>query len=244
MESLLYVVLYCSLLWLDHNQSLQDLASRVCAIFGSFNTFDHAEEFRSSGGKLKNQYYRIFTSGVRFSDTAIQEWLHAVMRFDSTYMVEYPRDIALAKVWENPAEFNTFWTNFLDGRTISNCDRVSRQLAVPRERSNSWRLSNVLPPAPVRPPRKRRAIARDELVRANAECIIISAPSLPRPDYTGPTTRSMVKRRRIDAPEVGAGPSLDSGINSRSNPRCLRPRPAKPDLTQQGPKNDRSRKRA
>ncbi|KAL6309331.1 hypothetical protein BKA93DRAFT_759621 [Sparassis latifolia] len=219
MESLLYVVLYCSLLWLDHNQSLLNLTSLVGAIFGRYRTFDHAEEFRSSGSRLSNQYYRIYTSEVRFSNAAVQEWLDAVMDFDSAYMIQYPRDTTLAKVWENPAEFNAFWTNFLSNHAISNCDRVPRQLGPPPEvciDSSSSVLLSATPAPSTLLPRKRRA--KDELVRTDAEgIIVVSASSLPRPDYTGPTTRSMVKRSRIKALEA-----------PKSNPRCLRPRSAKP----------------
>ncbi|KAI0354872.1 hypothetical protein OH77DRAFT_1404217 [Trametes cingulata] len=119
MESLLYVVLYCALLWLPHNLSRDRLARLIVCIFDQYERY--AGDFRGGAGKVANAAERMFTQEVKFR-SAVGPWLETVMDYHlppPTLRGEY-RDY-----WSNPEYLDTFWREFLDGRTLERDDRVT-----------------------------------------------------------------------------------------------------------------------
>ncbi|KAL6305365.1 hypothetical protein BKA93DRAFT_927880 [Sparassis latifolia] len=109
MESLLWVVLYCSLLWLDHDLPPQALSKVVADIFDQLVI--RFGEVMAGEGKIFNQLDRRYTSKIHFSNPTMQQWLDAAMDFN-------------ARMWD-PAKFNAFWQDFLDTHEISNNDSLT-----------------------------------------------------------------------------------------------------------------------
>ncbi|KAL6305549.1 hypothetical protein BKA93DRAFT_749076 [Sparassis latifolia] len=237
MESILWVVLYCSLRWLDHDLPLEKLAKKMVYIFDQCVVYDHGN-FVGGDAKLRNQLDRGYTSNIHFSNPAIQQWLDEVMKFNSSAAFPHLRDEACAEVWKDPTKFNAFWRDFLRDHAISDSDRVSRKLTRPDDKRYHWSSSTISStsatehPAPAAlPSRKRKAV--DEPLGAEPEKTASSrVPTVPRGAYTGPITRSMAKRRQIEGQGQGvAVGGSDLPIQPQWSPRRLRPRPAKVDNT-------------
>ena len=78
MESLIYVVLYCALLYLPHNLPDQELARKIWLLFEDAELM----EGRLVGGlgKLDNMASQIHTKSVEFN-TSLKEWLNSMMKF-------------------------------------------------------------------------------------------------------------------------------------------------------------------
>ncbi|GBE84618.1 hypothetical protein SCP_0605970 [Sparassis crispa] len=250
MESILWVVLYCSLRWLDHNLPLGDLAKTMVNIFDRCTVHDDGYVM-ASDAKLRIQFDRGYTSDIYFRNPTIQLWLDEVMKFNSSNMFPHVWGAAFAEVWKDPAMFNAFWRDFLRVHEISDHDRVWRELIRPDDHpykppSSSSSTSQVTHPAPAAlPSRKRKAV--EEPVGADAEKMTSSrVPAVPREGYRGPITRSMAKRRQIEGQGQGAvAGGSDLPIQDLWSPRRLRPRPKKIDktsLARQGPKVRRSKK--
>ena len=120
MESLLYVVLYCSFLWLPHNLSKAELARTVKRLF-EYADFYYGD-YQGGDGKLENAVDREHTRAVAFNPV-LKEWLDTVMNY------YYPPKHLLqaylkARKWSDPAQLDMFWTNFLQTHTLPADDRV------------------------------------------------------------------------------------------------------------------------
>ncbi len=117
MESLLYVVLYCSLLWLPH-----DLEKRLLArvILDMFERRDwENNQYYGGDGKTLNAFKRQYTRLVTFNQP-LHEWLQTVMDYHS------PRAKGqYAGYWSNPDHLDTFWGNFLQAHDLPDDDRTT-----------------------------------------------------------------------------------------------------------------------
>lgn len=77
MESLLYVVFYCGLLYVAHDVSMEGLNEIIRDVFRRNHTVG---EFTFGGaGKLANAQSRMFMRDVHFRSAALQEWVTTVM---------------------------------------------------------------------------------------------------------------------------------------------------------------------
>ncbi|GBE89666.1 predicted protein [Sparassis crispa] len=279
MESLLWVVLYCSLLWLDHDLPPQILSKTMVDLFDQRRVYRNGDVMAGEG-KFCNQLQREHTSRVHFLNPVIQQWLDAVMDFNSSFVVGQPRGATVAEIWKDPSKFNVFWQDFLGAHEMFNHDRISRTLKLPRAHRRSSSSSTTSSsfetdldtisrasspsrdcwlslsssttssapqtayPVPVIPPSRKRKATGEPVGEDPENMIKFLVPSVPRADYTGPITRSMAKRRQTEAQGSATG-FLHLPGQPRYNPRCLRPSPAKINMTdfaRQGPKSSRSKK--
>ena len=119
MESLLYVVLYCALLWLPHNLP-DDEVSETYTRFFEFSTI-HSGASVGGDAKAANAYNRRYTRDIVFDCTAVKTWLDTVMDFCS------PRDPSEKGKW-TPSLVDTFWSNFLDTEVLDCHGRVAHHI--------------------------------------------------------------------------------------------------------------------
>ncbi|KAL6305438.1 hypothetical protein BKA93DRAFT_778184 [Sparassis latifolia] len=125
MESIFYVVLYCSLRWLPHNRPPNELAETLWRFFE--NDWVNKDGIRMGGdGKISNMVTRCHTTDLHFPSPGIQSWLEEVMNFSADYALE--KDTGFAEVWRNPASFAEFWRDFLDTHQLSADDRFNHRL--------------------------------------------------------------------------------------------------------------------
>ncbi|PIL30475.1 hypothetical protein GSI_07174 [Ganoderma sinense ZZ0214-1] len=141
MESLLYVVLYCALLWQPHNVSMKQLTSTVTELFDSCTEFEAG--IKDGGdGKMVNAMHRVYTRSARFENQDLSEWLNTVMDFHS------PRPHQEAEYkdkWSNPEQLDAYWSNFLQTRTLDRNNRADNKL------DHFDFYDSITPPSP--PPR-------------------------------------------------------------------------------------------
>ena len=86
MESLLYVILYCALLWLPHSLSIDDLSLIVSRIFEFSTTLNGTKV--GGDGKMANAFTRRYTRSVVFKNCAIKKWLDAAMDFHTRVEID------------------------------------------------------------------------------------------------------------------------------------------------------------
>ncbi|KAI0330527.1 hypothetical protein GY45DRAFT_750263 [Cubamyces sp. BRFM 1775] len=124
MESLLYVVLYCSLLHLPHDLNHPDDLRTFIQQF-----FDHSAVLegilRGGDSKLTNAATRSWTSRVRFGNSDLQAWLNTVMDYHNP---PFHLREELANRWTNPDYLDSFWSKFLEERTLPQDDRVDHKV--------------------------------------------------------------------------------------------------------------------
>ncbi|KAI0324551.1 hypothetical protein GY45DRAFT_1331419 [Cubamyces sp. BRFM 1775] len=115
MEALVYVVLYCALIYTPHNLSIKTL-TRFKERF-----FDDAGSFQGSTGggdaKLANSYTRTYTSLVRFGSTALQEWINTALNHHNLRS----QGLKVYKEKWTPEAVDAFWTEFLKTHDLE-CD--------------------------------------------------------------------------------------------------------------------------
>ncbi len=142
MESLLYVVLYCALLWQQHGSSRRHLTNIITEMFDRFSEFD--DNIRDGGdGKLANARGRVFTRSVRFKNHDLSEWLNTVMDFHSPP----PRLKAEYKdKWSDPEQLDAYWLNFLQTHKLESNNRADNKL------DQYDMYDSITPPTPPTPP--------------------------------------------------------------------------------------------
>ncbi len=142
MESLLYVVLYCALLWQPHGVSFKQLTSTVTELFNSFTEFEAG--IKDGGdGKIVNAEHRVYTRSVRFKDQNLSEWLNTVMDYHSPrphQQVEYKDK------WSDPGQLDAYWSNFLQTHTLDRANRADHKL----DQYDFY--DSITPPPPPAPP--------------------------------------------------------------------------------------------
>ncbi|KAI0712056.1 hypothetical protein C8Q76DRAFT_733247 [Earliella scabrosa] len=118
MESLLYVVLYCSFLWLPHNLSKSDLHDTIRGLFEE--TVWVRGSIRGGDGKVANAAYRQYTECVEFNKPLL-EWLNVMMDYNSP---PNNKRYKLKGKWDDPAVIEQLWADFLQAHTLPDIDRV------------------------------------------------------------------------------------------------------------------------
>ncbi|KAI0323493.1 hypothetical protein GY45DRAFT_238023 [Cubamyces sp. BRFM 1775] len=137
MEALLYVMLYCSLRWLDH--TIDTESQGLPWILEGL--FDHASwsgrEPHGNDGKVANSTERRYTRFVRFKSPALHEWLNKLMDFhhpreeeckSGTGFLSPEPQLSTTAQWLNPKALEELWTHFLEDKKLESDDRVARTL--------------------------------------------------------------------------------------------------------------------
>ncbi|KAI0333799.1 hypothetical protein GY45DRAFT_1244185, partial [Cubamyces sp. BRFM 1775] len=127
MESLLYVILYCSLLHLPHDVRNPETLHSFIHNFFDYSSFGFG---RLHGGdaKLANAHNRNWMQRVKFSSENITDWLNTVMNYHFP-----PRHLRRewADRWSNPDYLDTFWGAFLERRELEQDDAVRHEVEKP-----------------------------------------------------------------------------------------------------------------
>ncbi|KAI1793362.1 hypothetical protein LXA43DRAFT_885991 [Ganoderma leucocontextum] len=123
-ESLLYVVLYCALLWLPHELSRAKLDEALEAIFDRSQWAPTRNGFVGGVGKLDNAMTRYFTGPANFTPP-LQKWLdtvidHHVPAPARDYLVP-PRDTS---TW-SADQLEAFWADLLQTETLESKDKTT-----------------------------------------------------------------------------------------------------------------------
>ena len=117
LESLLYVVLYCALLYLPHNLSEVELARTIRLFFEDAELMDG--RLVGGVGKLNNAALRTFTKSLKFNPP-LKEWLDAMMNYcNPPHQLEMDED----DPWTDVHLLDQFWTDFLATHTFETNDR-------------------------------------------------------------------------------------------------------------------------
>ncbi|KAH9928049.1 hypothetical protein B0H21DRAFT_762822 [Amylocystis lapponica] len=111
MESMLWVVLYCSLLWLPVHELHP--GARWNTIGEMFEARRVSPTGRVVGGhgKIANMRTRRFTNNVEFDNTQLQTWLTTVMDYHAPLETAGPE---LRGKWDGPRHLLEFWRGFLE----------------------------------------------------------------------------------------------------------------------------------
>ena len=109
MESLLYVVLYCALIWQPHNLPYDTLALIIRRMFDERVYISPGPAY---GGLAKrdNAHRRAYTRVVQFESRALHEWLNTMMDYHSP-LPHHGEEFR--NRWFDPAFIETFWADFL-----------------------------------------------------------------------------------------------------------------------------------
>ncbi|KAJ8470023.1 hypothetical protein ONZ51_g8607 [Trametes cubensis] len=134
MESLLYVLLYCSLRWLQHtvDPSLGTLPWILDEMFDRASWCQGKPH--GADAKYTNAIDRRYTSAVRFGSNALHKWLNQLMDFhhppaedtsDMRLLSPEPQ-LSTTAQWLNPKSLEEIWTRFLKDEYLERNDRVVR----------------------------------------------------------------------------------------------------------------------
>ena len=124
LESLLYVVVYCALLWIPHELSPRDLGSAISYIFDY--SMCASDKARAGGeGKVGLGIRRAYTEAAEFSPP-LEKWLHTVIYniIDLGWTGCRPRGFS---PWAAD-ELDAFWADFLQTERLESNDRVDHDL--------------------------------------------------------------------------------------------------------------------
>ncbi|KAL1939427.1 hypothetical protein VTO73DRAFT_9983 [Trametes versicolor] len=194
MESLLWVVHYCSLLYLPHNLDPDDMQSIIHELYDD-STFLRGE-LRGGFGKAVNRIERHLTENIEFTNSDLQKWLDDVMDLHG------PKGLwgeAAERLW-TAENLDTLWRGFLATHTLARDDRVENEWPEPDMYTHRESSLVTFDPPPRPPPSPRKRPVEDEAPagRVNAA----HGGKRRRVDSSGPKTAHCGDKRR-----VRAGPS-------------------------------------
>ena len=192
MESLLYVVQYCALLWQPHALNEEYL---TCAVYDLFDWSLQIPRGNLLGGhpKLDNLQSRSVTGRVNLHSKLLEQWIEAMM----VYRLPLPDSSdEVRNKWSDPAAINAFWMDFLqtygsdleaDNRvehTLNTDRHLNSQAAMSSFSSSSSSAKEVSPP-PAVPKRKREQERSSSLLaepgsRPLKRRVVDPAPTTPR----------------------------------------------------------------
>ncbi|KAJ8462803.1 hypothetical protein ONZ51_g10665 [Trametes cubensis] len=196
MESLLYVILYCSLLHLPHSMRNPDHLHRFIHKF-----FDDCSygvgRLHGGDAKLVNTDDRTWTQRIKFNSQNIADWLETVMNYHSP-----PRHLRREwwDRWSNPEYLDTLWSAFMR-RDLEKDDAVQNEVKKPHQRVRSVEDSRI----PFIPP--TRSYDKDDATFCIAK---ESQPVVPRKrllQVIGPTPLRRSKRLRTQLMSPGPKPT-------------------------------------
>ncbi|KAH9889373.1 hypothetical protein C8Q73DRAFT_654021 [Cubamyces lactineus] len=124
MESLIYVILYCALLYLPHRFVALSLTTFYTRFFEEFNNV--GVDGYGGVAKLANTVDRVWTRRVRFGSPAFQEWLDTVLNYHSPPREDHAKYDGM---WE-PDKLDAFWADFLKTHELEQDDRIVHKISV------------------------------------------------------------------------------------------------------------------
>ncbi len=110
MESLLYIVLHMSILWLPHNRADTDIQYILQKMFECSS--DGSGEPTVGHGKQDNSYDRRYTRGYKWDNGDIQEWLTTMMDYLSPSVGSKITSEDSENTW-SPEHVDKFWSKLL-----------------------------------------------------------------------------------------------------------------------------------
>ncbi|KAI9059513.1 hypothetical protein FKP32DRAFT_1579780 [Trametes sanguinea] len=129
MEALIYVVLYCALLYLPHDLDPIDLTSFHKEFFEDHHMAGDVE--LGAKGKVANAMARHMTRPIHFGSAAFKEWLDTIL----DYHTPNRRCLGIGEMWQ-PEILDTYWSRFLETHALENNDRTVHRL-IKRDRYDS-----------------------------------------------------------------------------------------------------------
>ena len=238
MESLLYVVLYCALLWQPHNLSRQELTKFVVEFFEESQRVDDVDT--GGSGKSANALSRTYTGSLQLGSKALQEWLITVVNFCWP-----PQDQEEYQDKWNADHLDTYWATFLQTHTLERDNRVVHTMDTPIFRPSSTPFTAYSPWSPSSfaaqistPPsaRSKRPSPGFSAENSRAKRVRMSSSSV-QPTMQARVTRSKTKaafdpstlRRstRLRGKQARHAQAPGSESNSRRPPPAPKPRPSR-----------------
>ncbi|KAH8115722.1 hypothetical protein DFH11DRAFT_1301369 [Phellopilus nigrolimitatus] len=130
MESMLYVVLYCCVRWLPHNE-VENLGHKM---YKFFDQYDREDGNIIVGGtdKFAQQHARTFTKRFKFEDDAIGLWINIAFNYLAPSGIDY---LKYKDKW-TPESFNKLWLAVLQVSLPEN-DRTEHVVSDKHEGSSS-----------------------------------------------------------------------------------------------------------
>ncbi|KAI0714070.1 hypothetical protein C8T65DRAFT_645395 [Cerioporus squamosus] len=193
MESLLYVVLYCALLWLPHNFSQQELTSTVSAFFDE--SYKHTLGVMQGGAaKFANAKRRQYTLLLVFGSPAFQDWLLTVQNYHSPLAMHGNK---YEGKWSDPDQLDAYWSSFLQTRTLEVDNRVEHELDM-FDHYGLISPSTIfsLPRSPLPGPARRKRQSRVEPAPPRAKpSSALAATSSGLPASTGPKRSKRIQKQ-------------------------------------------------
>ncbi|OSD07056.1 hypothetical protein PYCCODRAFT_1449760 [Trametes coccinea BRFM310] len=225
MESLLYVVFYCALLYLPHDLSDEWLTWTHDRFF--YDTEMMGKSLCGGKGKLANAWYREYTFRLHFESAAFQEW------FDTMLDYHHPRKVGDPKLTDRwkPEVVDAFWSHFLETHDLERDNRTVHHLikfeqydpdspeSEPRPSPSpprpSKRSVDIGDPDAVHDERPRKSRRRNNVVAATSSSAPHHSPTTAHhttsPDSHVPLRRS----QRIRARAGKSGPIPQSAEGSQ-----------------------------
>lgn len=162
MESLLWVVHYCSLLYLPHNLTPEGTQSIIREMYDK-SVFLRGH-LRGGFSKIANRVDRRMTRHIVFTNPDLQKWLDDVMDLHGPKGLF---DEAAERLWKDPENLETLWRGFLATHTLMRDDRIENQFPDPDTYHDRPEGSHVtfVPPTPPEPPAKRPVEGGVQVVR-------------------------------------------------------------------------------
>lgn len=196
MESLLWVVHHCSLLYLLHNLNPDDMQSIIHELYD--DSIFLRGELRGGFGKAVNRIDRSLTENIQFDNADLQKWLDHVMDLHGPKGLW---DEAAERLWK-AENLDTLWRGFLATHTLARDDRVENEWPEPftyNHRETS--LVTFDPPSRPSSPHKRPVGDEAPVGRTKGAHIVVKRR---RVDSSGPETAHRGEKLR-----VRTGPSVD-----------------------------------
>ena len=159
MEALFYVVLFCTLMYQEHNRSTTQLKS-ILKNFLDDKLPSGPGIVQGGTGKTVKTMTRTFTKGLQFQSSYLGEWINTVADFfhpadrsdsssEENPIADKSRDDCQDR-WSDPKHLDTYWATFLQTHKLEQNNRYVQDLPLYLEDETPCPL--VFPPSAFSPP--------------------------------------------------------------------------------------------
>ncbi|OBZ71149.1 hypothetical protein A0H81_08673 [Grifola frondosa] len=176
MESMLYVVLYCSLRWLPHSLSADDTSRTIQALFEPHSKV--GDSFLGGFAKSSNMFSRTFMGRITFKNSILHEWLNTVMNYHHP-RAEQARRGQICK-WDDPRHLDTFWGDLLKTSALPEDDKVDHHLPNSPRDPRRDPYEPTLPSKSLGKRKKSQTPSESQVIECNGSTSIHPKTSLPR----------------------------------------------------------------
>ncbi|KAH9889370.1 hypothetical protein C8Q73DRAFT_654273 [Cubamyces lactineus] len=191
MEALLYVVLYCALLYLPHRFLVSNLTDLVDEFFDEVE--GRGSSISGGGAKSVNRKIRSYTKRVCFTSQTFRQWLDTVMGYHGPL----PEDHARYSGKWTPAHLDAFWSDFLKTHALERDDRTVHELSMVHFYDlDSLPSDLATPPGYPRGLRRRRNIQDEDETSSTASSVAQGTYRRPpaKRSRTGPAPTGGLRR--------------------------------------------------